>query len=135
MMEEPQLESQEFVSPLSSDAFERLLGRAALNLRLRSIQATEAGWDEARPELAPIGEAAGRLAFAAQNVPTAFAGLVEIMGVAESLLSMAVGWLARENKITIEPHYGDCKIGLKLGPPHAIKRANAGPLESVARHQ
>ena len=75
------------------------------------------------------------MAFAAQNLPTAFAALIEIMGVPESLLSMAVGWLARENKITIEPHYGDCEIGLKLGPPHAIKRANAGPLESVARHQ
>ena len=66
-----------------------------------------------RPGFAPIGEPAGRLAFAAQNLPTAFAALIEIMGVPESLLSMAVGWLARENKITIEPHYGDCEIGLK----------------------
>jgi hypothetical protein len=80
--EEPQLESQEFVSPLSSDAFDRLLRRATLNSSLTSIQATGAGWDEARPEFAPIGEVPGAVwHLLQQNVSTAFAALVEITGV------------------------------------------------------
>jgi len=33
--------------------------------------------------------------------------------VPESLFFMAVGWLARENKITIEPCHGDYEIRLK----------------------
>jgi hypothetical protein len=57
--EEPQLESQESVSPLSSDAFDRLLRHATLNFSLTSFQAAGAGWDEARPEFAPIGEVPG----------------------------------------------------------------------------
>jgi Winged helix-turn-helix domain (DUF2582) len=114
MMKGPQLESQEFVSPLSSDAFDRLLRRAALNFRLASDQAMRGGWGEARPEFAPIGEAAGDIwHLLHQDGPTTFAALIETVGVPESLFFMAVGWLARENKITIEPHGGDYEIGLK----------------------
>jgi hypothetical protein len=45
--------------------------------------------------------------------PATFAPLIEAMGVPESLFFMAVGWLARENKITIEPHNGDYEMRLK----------------------
>jgi hypothetical protein len=45
--------------------------------------------------------------------PTTFALLIEAVGVPESLFFMAVGWLARENKITIEPHDGDYQMRLK----------------------
>jgi hypothetical protein len=45
--------------------------------------------------------------------PTTFATLIDAIGVPESLFFMAVGWLARENKITIEPHNGDYEIRLK----------------------
>lgn len=45
--------------------------------------------------------------------PTRFALLIEAIAVPESLFFMAVGWLARENKITIESHDGDYEIRLK----------------------
>ena len=45
--------------------------------------------------------------------PTTFAILIEVVGVPESLFFMAVGWLARENKITIEPHDDDYEIRLR----------------------
>jgi hypothetical protein len=45
--------------------------------------------------------------------PTTFALLIEAIGVPESLFFMAVGWLAREDKITIEPHGGDYEMRLK----------------------
>jgi Winged helix-turn-helix domain (DUF2582) len=111
MMDSPQLESQEFISPLSSDTFDRLLRRATLNFRLTSVQTTEAKWDKAHPEFVPIGGAVWHLLH--QDGPTSFAALIEIVGVSETLLFMAVGWLARESKITIAPHDGDYEIGLK----------------------
>ena len=49
----------------------------------------------------------------ADQGPTTFAPLIETIGVPESLFFMAVGWLARENKITIESHDGDYEIRLK----------------------
>jgi hypothetical protein len=45
--------------------------------------------------------------------PTSFALLIETIAVPESLFFMAVGWLARENKITIEPYDGDYEMRLK----------------------
>ena len=45
--------------------------------------------------------------------PATFAPVIEAMGVPESLFFMAVGWLARENKITIEPRDGDYEMRLK----------------------
>jgi len=44
---------------------------------------------------------------------TTFALLIEAVGVPESLFFMAVGWLARGNKITIEPHDGDYEMRLR----------------------
>jgi hypothetical protein len=45
--------------------------------------------------------------------PTTFALLIETTAVPQSLFFMAVGWLARENKITIEPHDGGYEMRLK----------------------
>jgi hypothetical protein len=45
--------------------------------------------------------------------PTTFALLIDTIGVPESLFFMAVGWLARESKITIEPNGGDYEMRLK----------------------
>ena len=45
--------------------------------------------------------------------PTTFALLIETIAVPESLFFMAIGWLARENKITIEPYEGDYEMRLK----------------------
>ena len=66
------------------------------------------------PELGQIGETAGVVWHVlADQGPTTFAPLIETIGVPESLFFMAVGWLARENKITIESHDGDYEIRLK----------------------
>ncbi len=53
------------------------------------------------------------MAYALRRGPTTLASLIEAAGVPESLFFMAVGWLARENKITIEPCHGDYEIRLK----------------------
>jgi Winged helix-turn-helix domain (DUF2582) len=102
------------VSPLSSDAFEQLLRLAAANsavIRGRSICARSISGS---PELGLIGETAGVVWHILSNLgPTTFALLIEAVGVPESLFFMAVGWLARENKITIEPHDGDYEMRLK----------------------
>lgn len=45
--------------------------------------------------------------------PTTLAMLIEAIAVHESLFFMTIGWLARENKIAIEPHDGDYEIRLK----------------------
>ena len=44
--------------------------------------------------------------------PTTLALLIEAIGVPGEPVFYAVGWLARENKITIEPHDGDYEIRL-----------------------
>jgi hypothetical protein len=65
-------------------------------------------------ELGPIGETAGVVWHMLSDLgPTTFALLIETIAVPESLFFMAVGWLARENKITIEPHDGDYEMRLK----------------------
>lgn len=107
---EPQLQSAEPISHLFSEAFDQLLRRAAAYstlLRVRSLG------DDSH-EFAPIGETAGALwHMLSDGGPTTFATLIEIAGVPESLFFMSVGWLARENKITIEPGDGDYEIRLK----------------------
>jgi len=42
--------------------------------------------------------------------PTTFANLIDGLSVPESLLFMAIGWLARENKIEFESYGGDYTI-------------------------
>ena len=49
----------------------------------------------------------------AEQGPSTFAMVIEAIGVPESLFFMAVGWLARENKITIELRDGDYEMRLK----------------------
>lgn len=67
-----------------------------------------------RDEFSPIDETAGAVwHMLSDGGPTTLASLIEAAGVPESLFFMAVGWLARENKITIEPCDGDYEIRLK----------------------
>jgi hypothetical protein len=66
------------------------------------------------PEFGPIGETAGVVWHVlSEQGPTTFGIVIEAIGVPESLFFMAVGWLARENKITIEPRDGDYEMRLK----------------------
>jgi hypothetical protein len=109
-----QLKSADPVSPLSSAVFDQLLRLAAANSA--SIRDRSAGERSisGSPELGPIGETAGvvwHMLF--DQGPTTFALLIETIGVPESLFFMAIGWLARESKITIEPNGGDHEMRLK----------------------
>jgi hypothetical protein len=114
MMCGPQLESGETINPLSSDVFDTLLRRAALKSRLISAQSAYPGSGETSPELAPIGEAAGTVwHLLYHDGPSTFATLMEITEMPPSLLFMAVGWLAREDKIGIKPRNGDYEVCLR----------------------
>lgn len=102
------------LSPFSSDAFDRLLRRAALHTRV--VRAVRAGGFQAsdRAEFSPIGETAGVLwQVLSEDGPMTVANLIEEVSVPESLFFMAVGWLAREEKVEIEPRGGDYEIRLR----------------------
>ena len=110
-------EQQQAASTLSSfpsHAFDRLLRRAALNTRL--IRAVRAGGFEVseRAEFSAIGETAGALwQVLSEDGPMTLASLIEEVSVPESLFFMAVGWLAREEKVEMEPRGGDYEIRLR----------------------
>ena len=109
-----QRESEVPVSPLPSDAFDCLLRRAAAFLPALTLGGFGPKIEAERSEFSPIGETAGAVwHMLSDGGPTTLASLIEAAGVPESLFFMAVGWLARENKITIEPCHGDYEIRLK----------------------
>jgi hypothetical protein len=111
-----QRESEDAVSPFPSDTFDYLLRRAAAFFPLLPVGGSGPKSGAERREFSPIGETAGAVRrMLSDGGPTTLASLIEAAGVPESLFFMAVGWLARENKITIEPCNGDYKIRLKLG--------------------
>ena len=109
-----QRESENPVSPFPSDTFDYLLRRAAAFLTVFPVASSGPKSDAERCEFTPIGETAGAVwHMLSDGGPTTLASLIEAAGVPESLFFMAVGWLARENKITIEPCNGDYEIRLK----------------------
>jgi winged helix-turn-helix protein DUF2582 len=106
------------LSLLSSDSFEWLLRRASLNLRLgRSgthFSAPPGSHTPTRIDSDPIGATAGALwQILSDDGSATFAGLIQEVGVPESLFYMAVGWLVREGKLEFEKHDGDYLIRLK----------------------
>jgi winged helix-turn-helix protein DUF2582 len=102
------------VSPVPSDAFDQLLRLAAENSAAKRDRSAGARSISESPEFGPIGETAGVVWHVlSEQGPTTFAIVIEAIGVPESLFFMAVGWLARENKITIEPRDGDYEMRLK----------------------
>jgi hypothetical protein len=93
---------------------DRLLRRSALNSRLARIggRANQAGVSP--PGFAAIGETAGAVwQVLEDDGPTTFASLIDGLNVPESLFFMAIGWLAREDKIEFERHGGDYTIRAK----------------------
>ena len=61
-----------------------------------------------------IGEAAGTVWETLSNEgPLNFATLMDEVNMPESLFFMAIGWLAREDKLAIEPAGGDYTLRLK----------------------
>jgi Winged helix-turn-helix domain (DUF2582) len=113
-MREAQFESTNHASPALSDTFDRLLRRAAAFSPVLTGPGTSATTDSGRDEFTTIGETAGALwHMLSDGGPTTLASLIEAIGVPESLFFMAVGWLAREGKITIEPYHGDYEIRLR----------------------
>jgi hypothetical protein len=114
MIRGSQRESPELASPVLSDAFDQLLRRAAEFFPSLEDDGTRARGTSERDEFAPIGETAGALwHMLSDGGPTTVASLIEAAGVPESLFFIAVGWLARENKITIEPCHGDYELRLR----------------------
>jgi len=114
MMRVSQRESEDAVSLFPSDTFDYLLRRAAAFLTVFPVASSGPKSDAERCEFTPIGETAGAVwHMLSDGGPTTLASLIEAAGVPESLFFMAVGWLARENKITIEPCNGDYEIRLK----------------------
>ena len=99
---------------LSSEAFENLLLRASLNFHFVTPLSGVRRLDLVHRDSSPIGETAGLVWQAlAQRGPATFASLIDEIGVTESLFYMAVGWLAREDKLEIAPRGGDYEIRLK----------------------
>ena len=114
MIRVSQRESADPVNPFSSDTFEHLLRRAAAFLPVLALGGSGVKSSAERDEFSPIDETAGAVwHMLSDGGPTTLASLIEAAGVPESLFFMAVGWLARENKITIEPCDGDYEIRLK----------------------
>jgi hypothetical protein len=109
-----QSESAKAVRPVLSDTFDQLLRRAAAFSRSLDDGGSCAKHNSGRDEFASIGETAGAVwHMLSDGGPTTLASLIEAAGVPESLFFLAIGWLARENKITIEPCHGDYEIRLR----------------------
>jgi hypothetical protein len=73
-----QAKSANPASPLSSEAFEQLLRRAAANFAVLRDRSTCAGTISGSPELGPIGETAGVVwHMLSDQGPTTFALLIE----------------------------------------------------------
>jgi hypothetical protein len=99
------------LSPLSTVDFDCLLRRSALNSRLARIGSRANQGGLRPPDFTPIGETAGAVwQVLEDDGPTTFANLIDGLSVPESLLFMAIGWLARENKIEFESYGGDYTI-------------------------
>jgi len=61
-----------------------------------------------------IGETAGAVWETLSNEgPLSFATLMDEVNAPQSLFFMAIGWLAREDKLAIEPGGGDYTVRLK----------------------
>jgi hypothetical protein len=114
MIRGSQRQSAHSLSPVLSDTFDQLLRRAAAFSPSLDARGTIVTNDSGRDAFTPIGETAGAVwHMLSDGGPTTIASLIEAAGVPESLFFMAVGWLARENKIAIEPCCGDYEIRLK----------------------
>jgi Winged helix-turn-helix domain (DUF2582) len=103
------------LSSLTNDPpeiFERLLRRAAAHCWLeRSKQQTSEGANTVGYE--QIGEIAGAVwQTLSKEGPLTFAALMEEVNAPQSLFFMAIGWLAREQKLKIEPAGGDYVVDL-----------------------
>jgi Winged helix-turn-helix domain (DUF2582) len=94
------------------EAFEGLLRRAAGHGWLeRSKQQINEGANTVGNE--QIGETAGTVwQTLCKRGPLTFSVLMEEVDVPESLFFMAIGWLAREHKLRIEPADGDYLVRL-----------------------
>jgi len=97
----------------SPDEFEALLQWAAASSALRRRKAL-AIQGEAIMNFAQVGETAGAIWQALSTSGSlTMATLMEEIDAPQSVFFMAVGWLAREDKLEIEPSDGDYTVRLK----------------------
>jgi Winged helix-turn-helix domain (DUF2582) len=98
---------------LHPDEFEALLQWAAASARLTRTKSPPAQGDTIM-DFAQIGETAGAIWHAlSKEGPLNMAALMEEVDAPQSVFFMAVGWLAREDKLEIEPSNGDYTVRLK----------------------
>jgi hypothetical protein len=104
------------VPPTQPQDFERLLRRAAAACWLARFksQALKGAFTVSQYE---IGETAGAIwQTLSTDGPQTFAALMEEVDAPQSIFFMAIGWLAREEKVEFEPADGDYLIRLKPSP-------------------
>jgi len=98
---------------LHPDDFEALLKWAAASARLTRTK-SRATQGDTLMDFTQIGETAGAIWHAlSEDGPLNMAALMEEVDAPQSVFFMAVGWLAREDKLEIEPSNGDYTVRLK----------------------
>lgn len=105
------LSSLTATSARQPEIFDRLLRRAAAHCCLERFRQQNSGRYTVGHE--QIGETAGAVwETLSKEGPLTFAALMEEVNAPQSLFFMAIGWLAREHKLKIEPANGDYMIAL-----------------------
>jgi hypothetical protein len=93
--------------------FEELLRQAAAYSQYERFRSYVSRGEFKMP-FSEIGETAGAVWQTLSNEgPVNFAKLMDEVNAPESLVFMAIGWLAREDKLAIEPAGGDYTVRLK----------------------
>jgi hypothetical protein len=99
-------------SPSQPELFDRLLRKAAAYCWLERFkqQASKGAFTVGYIQ---IGETAGTIwETLSKEGPLTFAALMEEVNAPQSLFFMAIGWLAREDKLEFEPAGGDYIVRL-----------------------
>jgi Winged helix-turn-helix domain (DUF2582) len=95
-----------------NESLDRLLRRAAVHCTIERFkrQSPEGTFTVSHQQ---IGETAGAIwELLARQGPLTFAGLMESVDAPQGVFFMAIGWLAREQKLRLEPAGGDYLISL-----------------------
>jgi hypothetical protein len=108
-----QMMSPAAFNPTQLEDFEELLRRAAAYSR-PDVSGVFLGGGVSKMSFNEIGQTAGAVWETLSNEgPLNFATLMEQVNAPQSLFFMAIGWLARENKLEVEPDGGDYTVRLK----------------------
>ncbi|HTW25361.1 MAG TPA: winged helix-turn-helix domain-containing protein [Candidatus Baltobacteraceae bacterium] len=102
------------IPPMSPDAFERLLRRAAASCWLARFRSQASVEGVPAVNHYEIGETAGAIwQVLSSEGPQTFAALMEEIDAPQSIFFMAVGWLSREDKVRFDAANGDYVVSLR----------------------